>query len=73
MSPIVGIPACSRDMGETLQHATPSRCGEAVLDRLDALLLSGSPSNVDSVTLFAAFGAACRAYAMRSASSAQAA
>ena len=67
MSLIVGIPACSRDFGGHLQHATPARYGAAViggagampillppvgegllhlLDRIDGLLLSGSPSNV---------------------------
>ena len=71
MSLIVGIPACSREMGGHLQHATPARYGAAViggagampillppvgnelgegllhlLDRIDGLLLSGSPSNV---------------------------
>ncbi len=68
MSVIVGIPACSRDVGGHPNHATPSRYGDAViggaggmpvllppvgdgllhvLDRLDGLLLSGSPSNVE--------------------------
>jgi putative glutamine amidotransferase len=68
MTLIVGIPACSRDINATPQHAAPSRYGAAVLggagaipvllppegsamlavlDRLDGLLLSGSPSNVD--------------------------
>jgi len=71
MSLIVGIPACSREVGGHLQHATPARYGAAViggagalpillppmghevgegllllLDRIDGLLLSGSPSNV---------------------------
>jgi putative glutamine amidotransferase len=65
--PIIGIPACSKDIDDQQQHATPARYGEAlilaagalpvllppegpamlaVLDRLDGLLLSGSPSNV---------------------------
>ncbi len=68
MALIVGIPACSRQIGELLQHATPARYGQALmhaagclpillppvgegllamLDRLDGLLLDGSPSNVD--------------------------
>jgi putative glutamine amidotransferase len=68
MALIVGIPACSKDIGELLQHATPARYGVALmhasgalpillppvgpdllsmLDRLDGLLLDGSPSNVD--------------------------
>ena len=68
MSIIVGIPACSREVAGHLNHATPSRYGDAVmggaggmpvllppvgdgllhvLDRLDGLLLSGSPSNVE--------------------------
>jgi putative glutamine amidotransferase len=68
MSLIIGIPACTRDIGGHLQHATPSRYGAALLggagavpillppvgeamlamlDRLDGLLLSGSPSNVE--------------------------
>jgi putative glutamine amidotransferase len=68
MSVIVGIPACSRQVGGLLQHATPARYGAALigaagalpillppvgegmlamLDRLDGLLLSGSPSNVE--------------------------
>jgi len=67
MTLIVGIPACSKQIGELLQHATPARYGEALmhasgalpillppvgpgliamLDRLDGLLLDGSPSNV---------------------------
>ncbi len=65
---IVGIPACTKLIGELVQHATPARYGEAlmftsgaipvllppvgeamldVLDRLDGLLLDGSPSNVE--------------------------
>lgn len=68
MTLIVGIPACSRELGGHPQHATPSRYGAALLggagvvpvllppvgeamlgmlDRLDGLLLSGSPSNVE--------------------------
>ena len=68
MNLIVGIPACSRDLGGMLQHATPARYGAALIggagalpvllppvgegltalvDRLDGLLLSGSPSNVE--------------------------
>ena len=68
MTPIVGIPACTRLIGELVQHATPARYGEAlifaagclpvllppvgpglveILDRLDGLLLDGSPSNVE--------------------------
>ncbi len=68
MTLIVGIPACSRDVGGLLQHATPARYGAAVmggagavpillppvgegmialLDRLDGIVLSGSPSNVE--------------------------
>ena len=67
MTLIVGIPACSKQIGELLQHATPARYGQALmhasgalpvllppvgegliamLDRLDGLLLDGSPSNV---------------------------
>jgi putative glutamine amidotransferase len=67
MTLIVGIPACSRQLGGELQYATPARysnaligvagaipvllppVGEAMLamlDRLDGLILSGSPSNV---------------------------
>ncbi len=67
MTPIIGIPACSREVAGHANHATPSRYGDAViggsggmpvllppvgdgllpiLDRLDGLLLSGSPSNV---------------------------
>ena len=67
MIPIIGIPACSREVAGHANHATPSRYGDAViggsggmpvllppvgdgllpiLDRLDGLLLSGSPSNV---------------------------
>lgn len=67
MTPIVGIPACTKIIGEEVQHATPARYGKAlilaagalpillppvgegllaVLDRIDGLLLSGSPSNV---------------------------
>lgn len=74
MTLIVGIPACSRQIGELLQHATPARYGEALmhasgalpillppvgegliamLDRLDGLLLDGSPSNVEP-TLYGA-------------------
>ncbi|CAH2600883.1 Gamma-glutamyl-gamma-aminobutyrate hydrolase [Rhodovastum atsumiense] len=68
MSLIVGIPACCKEISGSIQHATPSRYGAAlvggagahpvllppvgeglvtVLDRLDGLLLSGSPSNVE--------------------------
>ena len=68
MTLIVGIPACTKLIGELVQHATPARYGEAlmfasgafpvllppvgdglldVLDRLDGLLLDGSPSNVE--------------------------
>jgi putative glutamine amidotransferase len=68
MKLIVGIPACSKQVGGHLQHATPARYGAALiggagalpillppvgeglqlmLDRLDGLLLSGSPSNVE--------------------------
>ncbi len=68
MALIVGIPACTKLIGELVQHATPARYGEAlmfasgaipvllppvgeamlaILDRLDGLLLDGSPSNVD--------------------------
>jgi putative glutamine amidotransferase len=68
MTLLVGIPACSKDIGGLLQHATPARYGAAVmggagalpillppvgeglvamLDRLDGLVLSGSPSNVE--------------------------
>jgi putative glutamine amidotransferase len=68
MSLIVGIPACTREVGGHVQHATPARYGAALLgaagavpvllppvgeamlamlDRLDGLLLSGSPSNVE--------------------------
>jgi putative glutamine amidotransferase len=67
MTLIVGIPACSRQLGGEPQFATPARyikalmgvtgalpvllppVGEAMLamlDRLDGLILSGSPSNV---------------------------
>jgi putative glutamine amidotransferase len=67
MALIVGIPACTKPIGELVQHATPARYGAAlmaaagalpvllppvgdgllgVLDRIDGLLLSGSPSNV---------------------------
>jgi putative glutamine amidotransferase len=67
MALIVGIPACSKLIGELEQHATPARYGVALmhasgalpillppvgdglldmLDRLDGLLLDGSPSNV---------------------------
>lgn len=67
MTPIVGIPACAREINGHLQHTTPARYAAAlaggagavpvlippvgelelsVLDRLDGLLLSGSPSNV---------------------------
>ncbi len=67
MSLIVGIPACSKQVNDEPQYATPARyvralmgvaravpvllppVGEAmlaVLDRVDGLLLSGSPSNV---------------------------
>ncbi|MBU6497734.1 MAG: gamma-glutamyl-gamma-aminobutyrate hydrolase family protein [Rhodospirillales bacterium] len=68
MSLIVGIPACSKQINELSQHATPARYGAAlmaasgalpvllppvgegmleVLDRLDGLLLDGSPSNIE--------------------------
>ncbi len=68
MGLVVGIPACSVEMGGKILHATPSRYGAAVLggagampillppvgegmlvllERLDGLLLSGSPSNVE--------------------------
>lgn len=68
MTPIVGIPACAREIAGQMRHDTPARYGDAlvaaagvvpvllppvgeamlaVLDRLDGLLLSGSPSNVD--------------------------
>jgi putative glutamine amidotransferase len=68
MNLIVGIPACTREIGGHIQHATPSRYGAAVvggvgampillppvgegmvalLDRIDGLLLPGSPSNVE--------------------------
>ena len=68
MTPIVGIPACAREIEGQTRHDTPARYGDAllavagvlpvllppvgeamlaVLDRLDGLLLSGSPSNVD--------------------------
>lgn len=68
MTPIIGIPACSRAMAGHAQHATPARYataviegaggipvlippigegGLAVLPRLDGVLLSGSPSNVE--------------------------
>jgi putative glutamine amidotransferase len=68
MALMIGIPACSKQIGELLQHATPARYGMAlmhaagalpvllppvglellaVLDRLDGLLLDGSPSNVE--------------------------
>lgn len=68
MTLIVGIPACSRHIGELVQHATPARYGEAlmhsagalpvllppigvellaVLERIDGLLIDGSPSNVE--------------------------
>jgi putative glutamine amidotransferase len=67
MTPIIGIPACTRELGGHTQHATPARYGVAliggsgavpilippvgeamlaVLDRIDGLLLDGSPSNV---------------------------
>jgi putative glutamine amidotransferase len=67
MTLIVGIPACTVLIRQSVQHAAPSRYGEAlmigsgaipvllppvgegmlaVLDRLDGLLLDGSPSNV---------------------------
>lgn len=59
MSPIVGIPACSRDMGETPQHATPSRYGEAVLGGAGAVPVLLPPQG--------------RAYAARGARPAQAA
>jgi len=67
--PWVGVPACSRVIGDHIQHATPARYIEALvrgarvrpvlipptadaleaegwLERLDGLLLPGSPSNV---------------------------
>lgn len=68
MTLIVGIPACTKIIGELVQHATPARYGAALigaagaipvllppvgegmlaaLDRIDGLLLSGSPSNVE--------------------------
>lgn len=68
MSLIVGIPACTREIGGHIQHATPARYGAALLgaagavpillppvgppmlamlDRLDGLVLDGSPSNVE--------------------------
>jgi len=68
MTIVIGIPACTREINNHLQHATPARYGAAlmgasgavpalippigeaalaILDRLDGLLLSGSPSNVD--------------------------
>jgi putative glutamine amidotransferase len=68
MTVIVGIPACTKQIDELVQHATPSRYGAALigaagavpvllppvgegmlalLDRIDGLLLSGSPSNVE--------------------------
>lgn len=68
MNLIVGVPACTKTIGEMTQHATPARYGAALmgasgalpillppvgdgllpmLDRLDGLLLSGSPSNVE--------------------------
>jgi len=68
MTPIIGIPACTRAINDHPQHATPARYGAAlmgaggavpvlippvgaaalaILGRLDGLLLSGSPSNVD--------------------------
>lgn len=67
MSLLIGIPACSRIINDTLMHVSPARYGAAllggagavpvlippvgadalaILDRLDGLLLSGSPSNV---------------------------
>lgn len=67
MNPIIGIPACSIEYREHLQHAAPARYGAALLgaaeavpllippigepalallDRMDGLLLNGSPSNV---------------------------
>ena len=68
MTLIVGIPACTKQIDELVQHATPARYGAALmgaadalpvllppvgegllamLDRIDGLLLSGSPSNVE--------------------------
>ncbi len=68
MTLIVGIPACTKQIGLEIQHATPARYGQALmgaagalpillppvgealvaaLDRIDGLLLSGSPSNVE--------------------------
>ncbi len=65
---LVGLPACTRILGNHIQHATPARYGAAlmggagavpvmippigaaalpILDRLDGLLLPGSPSNVE--------------------------
>ena len=67
MTIVVGIPACTKQIGIELQHATPMRYGAALmgaagalpvllppvgegmiamLDRLDGLLINGSPSNV---------------------------
>ena len=65
---LVGLPACTRLLGNHIQHATPARYAAAltggagvipvmippvglaalpILDRLDGLLLPGSPSNVE--------------------------
>ena len=67
MTLIVGVPACTKDLGGLIQHCTPARYGAALMagagavpillppvgeallpmiDRLDGLVLSGSPSNV---------------------------
>ena len=68
MTLVVGIPACSKEIGGQIVHSTPARYGAALLggagampillppvgagmlallDRLDGLLLPGSPSNVE--------------------------
>lgn len=68
MALVIGIPACTKLIGQHVQHATPARYGAALLggagavpilippvgqpalallDRLDGLLLNGSPSNVE--------------------------
>jgi putative glutamine amidotransferase len=67
MRPIIGIPACAREIRGQVHHTAPARYGEALiacagalpilippigeaalalLDRLDGLMLDGSPSNV---------------------------
>ena len=67
MTPLIGIPACAREVNGTPRHDTPARYAEAagaaagllavmipplgpgqvaLLDRLDGLLVPGSPSNV---------------------------